>query len=127
MLLSCGASIGLPDPPSTYCLPWMSSGRFLGIQFISYQENIDTTSPLGQALFTIIAAIATLEKDLIRERVAAGLRNARAKGRRLGRPRVIVNTEQDCLSSCARPLMGDDRDGTGGRRRDRTTSRSEWR
>ena len=43
--------------------------RSLGIQFISYQENIDTTSPLGQALFTIVSAVAQLERDLIRERV----------------------------------------------------------
>ncbi len=60
--------------------------RSLGIQFVSYQENIDTTSPLGQAVFTIVAAVATLERDLIRDRVRAGLRNARAKGKRLGRP-----------------------------------------
>ena len=59
------------------------------IQFISYQENIDTTSPLGQALFTIVSAVAQLERDLIRERVKAGLRNARAKGTRLGRPRSL--------------------------------------
>jgi DNA invertase Pin-like site-specific DNA recombinase len=65
--------------------------RSLGIQFLSYQENIDTTSPLGQAVFTIAAAVATLERDLIRERVRAGLRNARSKGKRLGRPCAIVD------------------------------------
>jgi DNA invertase Pin-like site-specific DNA recombinase len=65
--------------------------RSLGIQFLSHQENIDTTSPLGQAVFTIVAAVATLERDLIRDRVRAGLRNARSKGKRLGRPRVVVN------------------------------------
>src|SRR5215831_15789601 len=65
--------------------------RSLGIQFLSYQENIDTTSPLGQAVFTIVAAVATLERDLIRDRVRAGLRNARAKGKRLGRPPLNVN------------------------------------
>jgi DNA invertase Pin-like site-specific DNA recombinase len=63
----------------------------LGIQFISYQENIDTTSPLGQALFTIVSAVAQLERDLIRERVRAGLRNARAKGKKFGRPRVEID------------------------------------
>lgn len=68
--------------------------RSLGIQFLSYQENIDTTSPLGQAVFTIIAAVATLERDLIRQRVPAGLRNARAKGKRLGRPRAIVDAAE---------------------------------
>jgi DNA invertase Pin-like site-specific DNA recombinase len=48
--------------------------RSLGIQFISYQENIDRSSPLGQALFTIVSAVAQLERDLIRERVSAGMR-----------------------------------------------------
>jgi DNA invertase Pin-like site-specific DNA recombinase len=68
--------------------------RSLGIQFVSYQENIDTTSPLGQALFTIVSAVAQLERDLIRERVNAGIRHARASGKRLGRPRRFVDTEQ---------------------------------
>jgi DNA invertase Pin-like site-specific DNA recombinase len=68
--------------------------RLLGVQFLSYQENIDTTSPLGQAVFTIVAAVATLERDLIRDRVRAGLRNARAKGKRLGRPRAVVDATQ---------------------------------
>ena len=60
--------------------------RSLGIAFISYQENLDTSSPLGQAIFTIVAAVAQLERDLIRERITAGVRNAKAKGKRLGRP-----------------------------------------
>jgi DNA invertase Pin-like site-specific DNA recombinase len=64
--------------------------RGIGIQFISYQENIDTGTPLGQALFVIIAAKAELEPGLICERVSAGIRNARAKGKRLGRPRQYV-------------------------------------
>jgi DNA invertase Pin-like site-specific DNA recombinase len=51
--------------------------RSLGVQFVSYQENIDTSSPLGQALFTIVSAVAQLERDLIRARVSAGVRNAR--------------------------------------------------
>src|SRR6516162_5881977 len=67
--------------------------RSLGIQFTSYSENIDTTSPLGQALFTIVSAVAQLERDLIRERVSAGIRNARAKGRKFGRP--IRPVDQD--------------------------------
>jgi DNA invertase Pin-like site-specific DNA recombinase len=68
--------------------------RALGIQFISYQENIDTSSPLGQAMFTIVGAVAQLERDLIRERVSAGIRNARACGKQLGRPRRIVNRDE---------------------------------
>ncbi len=68
--------------------------RSLGIQFISYQENIDTSSALGQALFTIVSAVAQLERDLIRERVTAGTRNARAKGKKLGRPKSSVDRER---------------------------------
>jgi DNA invertase Pin-like site-specific DNA recombinase len=68
--------------------------RSLGIQFISYQENIDTSSPLGQALFTIVSAVAQLERDLIRERVSAGIRDARACGKHLGRPRRVVNHDE---------------------------------
>lgn len=68
--------------------------RSAGIQFISYQENLDTASPLGQALFTIIAAVAQLERDLIRERVTAGVRNARAIGKILGRPKRIVDRDR---------------------------------
>jgi len=43
----------------------------LGIDFVSYQENIDTSSPLGSAIFTIISAVAQLERDIIAERVKA--------------------------------------------------------
>jgi DNA invertase Pin-like site-specific DNA recombinase len=68
--------------------------RSLGIQFISYQENIDTSSALGQALFTIVSAVAQLERDLIRERVSAGIRNARANGKQLGRPKRVVDRDR---------------------------------
>jgi DNA invertase Pin-like site-specific DNA recombinase len=68
--------------------------RSLGVQFVSYQENMDTSSPLGQALFTIVAAIAELERNLIRERVTAGVRNARAAGKTLGRPKRVVDRER---------------------------------
>ncbi len=60
--------------------------RSLGIDFISYQENIDTSSPLGEAVFTIISAMNKLERDIMAGRVRGGLRKARANGRRLGRP-----------------------------------------
>lgn len=76
---------------TSHLLRALEEFRALGVQFISYQENIDTTTPLGQALFTIVSAVATLERDLIRERVAAGLRNARAKGKVFGRRRVPVD------------------------------------
>ena len=60
--------------------------RTLKIDFVSLQEQFDTSTPIGQAMFTIIGAMAQLERDIIRERVKAGLERARAKGVRLGRP-----------------------------------------
>lgn len=54
--------------------------RSLGIDFVSKTEGIDTTTPVGKAMFTISAAFAELERDTIRERVKAGLRNKRASG-----------------------------------------------
>ena len=65
--------------------------RHIGIDFISFQENIDTSSPLGEAIFTIISAMSTLERDIIAERVKGGLRKAKAKGRRLGRPKSKID------------------------------------
>ena len=58
----------------------------LEIEFVSFREQIDTVGPLGRAIVVIIGAIAELERSLIAERVRAGLRNAKAKGKRLGRP-----------------------------------------
>ncbi len=68
--------------------------RNLGIDFVSYQENIDTSSPLGSAIFTIISAVAQLERDIIAERVKAGLRRAKENGKKLGRPKVQVDLDQ---------------------------------
>jgi DNA invertase Pin-like site-specific DNA recombinase len=66
----------------------------LGIAFVSLSENVDTTTPTGKMIFTVLGAVAELERSLIVERVRAGLRNARAKGKTLGRPRVAVDTVQ---------------------------------
>ena len=67
--------------------------RALGIDFVSHQEALDTSTPMGRAMFTIIAAIAELERNIIRERVVAGLEYAHTNGTRsgkpVGRPRVI--------------------------------------
>ena len=63
----------------------------LGIAFVSLSENVDTTTPTGKMIFTVLGAVAELERSLTVERVRAGLRNARAKGKILGRPRVIVD------------------------------------
>lgn len=62
-----------------------------GVSFISFRDNLDLSTPSGRLMFQIIGAMAEFERALIQERVRAGLRNARAKGKRLGRPRVIVD------------------------------------
>src|ERR1035438_6907435 len=66
----------------------------LGVAFISLRDNLDLSTPSGRLMFQIIGAMAEFERALIQERVRAGLRNARAKGRRLGRPRVYVDASQ---------------------------------
>jgi DNA invertase Pin-like site-specific DNA recombinase len=63
--------------------------RHLGIDFISYHENIDTSSPLGKAMFTIVSAIAELERNILLERVRAGLKRAKENGTILGRPKRL--------------------------------------
>src|ERR1700756_3433769 len=63
----------------------------LGVAFISLRHNLDLSTPSGRLMFQIIGAMAEFERALIQERVRAGLRNAQAKGRRLGRPRVVVD------------------------------------
>jgi len=68
--------------------------RNLGIDFISFQENIDTSSPLGEAIFTIISAMSKLECDIISERVKGGLRKVRASGKMLGRPKSEIDTDK---------------------------------
>src|SRR5258707_1157487 len=63
----------------------------LGIQFVSLSEQVDTSTPMGKMVFTVLGAVAELERNLIVERVRAGLRHARAKGKRLGRPKKLVD------------------------------------
>lgn len=63
----------------------------LNVEFVSFRENIDTGGPLGRAVVVIISAIAELERNLIIERVRAGLRRAKLEGRRLGREPLNVD------------------------------------
>ena len=67
----------------------------LNIEFVSFRENVDTGGPLGRAMIIIIGAIAELERNLIIERVRAGMRRAKLEGQRLGRPRL--NVDRDAL------------------------------
>ena len=65
-----------------------------GIEFVSFTEQMDTSTPAGKMVFTVLGAVAELERSLIVERVRAGLRNAKAKGKRLGRPKRIVDARR---------------------------------
>jgi DNA invertase Pin-like site-specific DNA recombinase len=66
----------------------------LGVAFVSLRDNVDLTTPSGRLMVQIIGAMAEFERSLIQERVKAGLRNARAKGKRIGRPRIAVDGHQ---------------------------------
>src|SRR6202162_4151520 len=65
-----------------------------GVAFVSLRDNLDLSTPSGRLMFQIIGAMAEFERSLIQERVRAGLRNAKLKGKTLGRPRRIVNGDQ---------------------------------
>ncbi len=69
--------------------------RALGVQFVSYTENLDFSTPAGRAMANLIGVFAEFERDLIRERVRAGIQNAKAKGIRVGR-RSLIDTGRLC-------------------------------
>ena len=75
----------------------------LGIRFVSVQDQVDTDSPMGRAMFTVIGAMAELESSLISERVTAGMRAAEARGKHLGRPatsrRIVTEIEALAIST----------------------------
>ena len=75
----------------SHLLRALETFQALGIDFVSLSESLDTSKPTGKMVFTVLGAVAELERSLIVERVKAGLRNARAKGKRLGRPRVVLD------------------------------------
>ncbi len=66
----------------------------LGIQFVSIHEGVDTSTPNGRLVFGIFASMAEFERELIRERVRSGISAARARGKRLGRPRRRIDLER---------------------------------
>lgn len=65
-----------------------------GVAFISLKDSIDLTTAQGRLMFQIIAAMAEFERELIRERVKAGMANARTKGKQIGRPSLGIDREQ---------------------------------
>ena len=84
-----GNSIASPDPCRTCCEHWTPFASS-GLNLSRSPKSLDTATPAGRMVFTVLGAVAELERSLIVERVKAGLRNARAKGKRLGRPRKVL-------------------------------------
>ena len=78
----------------SHLLRALENFQALGVEFVSLSEQMDTTTPAGKMIFTVLGAVGELERSLIVERVRAGIRNARAKGKRLGRPRKVMDTER---------------------------------
>jgi DNA invertase Pin-like site-specific DNA recombinase len=70
----------------------------LGVKLVSYQEQIDLTTPTGKLMFHIVAAMAEFERELIKERVRAGIRNAKSKGKRIGRMPIAPETTKQVLA-----------------------------
>ncbi len=66
--------------------------RAYGVELVSFSEGIDFSTATGKLMYQMVSAFAEFERDAIRERVRSGLRNARAKGRKLGRPHITVDT-----------------------------------
>jgi DNA invertase Pin-like site-specific DNA recombinase len=78
----------------SHLLRALETFNILGIGFVSLSESLDTSTPAGKMVFTVLGAVAELERSLIAERVRAGLRNARSKGKTLGRPRKSVDVRR---------------------------------
>src|ERR1700739_3263881 len=72
----------------SHLLRALGTFRVLGIEFCSFSEQLDPSTPMGKMIFTVLGSVAELERSLICERVRAGVRNARAKGKVLGRPKT---------------------------------------
>jgi DNA invertase Pin-like site-specific DNA recombinase len=78
----------------SHLLRALETFQALGIHFVSLSESMDTSTPAGKMVFTVLGAVAELERNLIVERVRAGLRHARSKGKKLGRPKKAIDATQ---------------------------------
>ncbi|WP_026632643.1 recombinase family protein [Dyadobacter alkalitolerans] len=72
----------------------MKEFQSMGIDFISYQENIDTTTPTGELIFHVMASLAQFESSLISQRVKAGMARAKAQGKRISRPPLPIHQQR---------------------------------
>lgn len=91
----------------THLLAALDTFRQLGVEFVSLRERLDTRTPMGRAVFTILAAMAEMERGLIRERTLAGLDAARRRGVQVGRPRRMVDrSELNRLRDGGRSIRG---------------------
>ena len=68
--------------------------KALNIDFVSLNESIDTSTPMGKMIFTVLAVVAELERSIITERVHAGVQRARKQGKTFGRPKIVVDREK---------------------------------
>lgn len=78
-----------------------------GIDFVSMQDGVDTSTPTGRFQFHILSAVAQLEADIVRSRTIAGLAEARRRGAKIGRPRAVIDlTEARRLLAAGSSLRG---------------------
>jgi len=78
----------------SHLLRALETFKALGIDFVSFSEQMDTSTPAGKMVFTVLGAVAELERSLIVERVKAGMRNAKAKGHLPGRKRFAIDIDR---------------------------------
>ena len=105
----------------SHLLRALETFRALRIEFVSLSEQVDTSTPTGKMVFTVLASVAELERSLIGERVKAGLRAAAARGKKLGRPPLRELTTAD-----VRQLRCDRRKGASFKILAKTYSTSVW-
>jgi len=87
-------------------LTFMTSLNSLGVDLFLFKQALDTSTPAGRASFQMLALFAELERGLLRERVISGLDRARSQGKRLGRPRLDVETESEIRDALSEKRAG---------------------